>query len=473
MKIYTKRMSSSLGLMIALLMHLSPLKGGISSLLGMGNNEVAIKVELDSASITKALNDMANSSENVMHKGLRGIGAGTGKGLVEGLQVFNEEMEANHTEIKENIASLVSKTDCLLDAKDGAFKQVSEKWFKLGNSIESDLYWQVVAPFFGKMSFTIAGTLILTVSAIYGTKVAWHWLEHQLYRPEVVTEYYNKNLINSIKNKLWRSIKPPKMILHSCVEERLNSLIKETQNTYKHIKSGKKNITFSNILLAGAPGTGKTMFAKRLAHESGMSYAFVSASSFFQEGAGIAAIKNLFKWAKKTKGLVLFIDEADALFVDRNKLKPDSEHYKIICEFLTYLGERSNTCMLVMATNYKVLFDQAMQSRIDDLIEMPLPDQIMREQIIALYVEQVLYSVSNGEPFIKSAQNIMTPACIQNIAHRTNGLSNRDLSALVNSIVKKAFANSHALVTTALVNQTVNEYIEKNNAFKKDQSLTL
>ena len=58
--------------------------------------------------------------------------------------------------------------------------------------------------------------------------------------------------------------------------------------------------------MVGPPGTGKTMFAKKIARESGLAWAQMSGASFakFTQGQGIQELDKLMKWAKNCKGLL-------------------------------------------------------------------------------------------------------------------------------------------------------------------------
>jgi ATPase family AAA domain-containing protein 3A/B len=76
-----------------------------------------------------------------------------------------------------------------------------------------------------------------------------------------------------------------------------------------------------HVLLYGPPGTGKTMVAKKMAECVGMDYALMSGGDVGPLGAdGVTQIHNLFRWAKMSKkGVLLFIDEAEAFLASRGK----------------------------------------------------------------------------------------------------------------------------------------------------------
>jgi len=69
------------------------------------------------------------------------------------------------------------------------------------------------------------------------------------------------------------------------------------------------------ILLTGKPGTGKTLLAKAIAGETGVSF-FYAAGSDFDElymGMGANRIRKLFEMARGISPSIIFIDELDAI----------------------------------------------------------------------------------------------------------------------------------------------------------------
>jgi ATPase family AAA domain-containing protein 3A/B len=89
----------------------------------------------------------------------------------------------------------------------------------------------------------------------------------------------------------------------------------------------------------GPPGTGKTMAAKRLARYSGLDYALMTGGDVAPLGAdAVTRIHELFDWASTSrKGLLLFIDEADAFLAKRGGAVAASVGRCTLCILLTHL----------------------------------------------------------------------------------------------------------------------------------------
>lgn len=103
------------------------------------------------------------------------------------------------------------------------------------------------------------------------------------------------------------------VIIHKDLEAQLREISYAVLNRRKHFAPTK------NLLFYGPPGTGKTLFAKKLAMKSGLDYAVMTGSDIAPLGVqAVNEINKLFDWAEKSpKGMILFIDEADAFLRKR------------------------------------------------------------------------------------------------------------------------------------------------------------
>lgn len=317
------------------------------------------------------------------------------------------------------------------------------------------------------------GTVAGSTFSRYGIRTGWRLIERNLMRPKLIIASSKKTVLERIRQRLfWRRTGPapsPEMICSKKLENRLRTVVEATKNIYAKTNAGATNVKYRNLMLWGPPGTGKTMFAKQLAHESGLEWAYMSGSSFakFKDGEGIEEVDELFAWAQRSKGLLLFIDEAEAFLAQREQMDINSKAYQLLTNFLNHTGERSNKFMLVFATNHKHMIDSAMHRRIDDLIEMPLPEAPERFRVLALYRNKILFDfVQNGAIFVDDARICMDDAKLHEIAERTEGLSNGDLEGIINIIKTDADSTASGLITPELVDQAVYHALEKYAAFK-------
>lgn len=317
---------------------------------------------------------------------------------------------------------------------------------------------------------TAAGTII-ALSAYYGPKVFWNVLEQRLLTPKPAillpgSKYGRKDRLH----RWWTGYKTPPMIFDASVKERLEEIEEKTRNIRDHIYQGQK-ITYDNLLLYGNPGTGKTLFAEILADKTNMDILKVTAASLLQSGVeGIKYFDELITMANKSKyGVIIFVDEADALFVDRDTLKPDSDHYKVLNHILAVTGSGSNKFMLIAATNHAYVMDPAMGRRFQDRVLMPLPDANTRKELLHIYMDEQLFNEKNrSAQFISAANSILTNAKIKSIVEQTAGLSHAEIKDMVTIMGKKANATKDGIITRRNVDTAVSEAIEKKKALERD-----
>ena len=142
------------------------------------------------------------------------------------------------------------------------------------------------------------------------------------------------------------------------------------------------------ILLYGLPGTGKTLIAEAIAHETGASFFPVKCSDLGSKWFGETEqnIRDVFEAAREAKNAVIFFDEIEAYASNRRE---NSAMERSIPEFLAQMqgvGDSNNQerILVIGATNKPWRLDGAFlrPGRFDDKIYVPLPDEKARRKII-------------------------------------------------------------------------------------------
>ncbi len=96
-------------------------------------------------------------------------------------------------------------------------------------------------------------------------------------------------------------------------KEEVSEIVDFLKNPQKYKKAGAK--LPCGVLMAGAPGTGKTLLARAIAGEADVPFFSVSGSEFEEMfvGVGASRVRDLFKTAKQNAPSIIFIDEIDAI----------------------------------------------------------------------------------------------------------------------------------------------------------------
>merc|ERR1711937_171148 len=196
---------------------------------------------------------------------------------------------------------------------------------------------------------------------------------------------------------------------------------------------------FRHMLFYGPPGTGKTMTAKVIAKQSNMDYAILTGGDIAPLGGdAVTQLHGLFDWsATSKKGLVLFIDEADAFLGDRGGKLVQSEGLRAALNALLYrTGDQSKHFSMILATNRPGDLDSAVLNRIDDALEFPNPEEKERKDLIELYLKR--YVIENksvqGQPIKVNITPEQLSKMYEDVAKKTEGFSGRDIAKMMSAI---------------------------------------
>ncbi len=149
------------------------------------------------------------------------------------------------------------------------------------------------------------------------------------------------------------------------------------------------------ILLYGAPGCGKSYFARAIAGECGAAFYNIGIEQILDMYVGNSEknIKALFETARANRPCVIFIDEIDALGRKRELLR-NTNMTSTINAFLAQMDgvESDNENILIIgATNAPWDVDSAFRrtGRFDRVFFVPPPDEQAREAIFTLYLHEL------------------------------------------------------------------------------------
>lgn len=137
-----------------------------------------------------------------------------------------------------------------------------------------------------------------------------------------------------------------------------------------------------SALFSGPPGTGKTMAAEALAAELSLPLFRIDLSQVVNKYIGETEknLRRLFD-AADSADVILFFDEADALFGKRTEVKDAHDRYANL--EISYLLERMERFkgLAILATNRRKDLDEAFLRRLRFVIEFPLPGVAERLRI--------------------------------------------------------------------------------------------
>jgi cell division protease FtsH len=207
------------------------------------------------------------------------------------------------------------------------------------------------------------------------------------------------------------------------------------------------------VLLAGAPGTGKTLLAKAVAGEAGVPFFSLSGSDFVEMfvGVGAARVRDLFARAQAQAPSIVFIDELDAVGKARG-ISPGfgghDEHEQTLNQLLAELDgfDTQAGVIILAATNRPEILDPALlrPGRFDRQIVIDRPDLKGREKILQVHTRQV-----------KLAPDVDLSA----VAARTPGFVGADLANLVNEGALHAAREGKEAVDLADFDQAIDRIV--------------
>ena len=193
------------------------------------------------------------------------------------------------------------------------------------------------------------------------------------------------------------------------------------------------------VLLAGDPGTGKTLMARAVAGEAGVPFFSISGSEFAEMfvGVGASRVRDLFTKARRNAPSIVFIDEIDAVAHKRDaRGGAGREDEQTLNQILVEMdGFDNDTGVIVIAATNRVdMLDRALlrPGRFDRHVNVTLPERKDRLEILEVHFK--------NKPV---EENVNLNA----LAGKTAGSSGADLANIANEAAITAAREGRKKIT--------------------------
>lgn len=234
---------------------------------------------------------------------------------------------------------------------------------------------------------------------------------------------------------------------NEAAKQDLSEIVDFLKNSKKYEKLGAK--IPRGVLLAGEPGTGKTLMARAVAGEANVPFFSISGSEFAEMfvGVGASRVRDLFGKAKKNAPSIIFIDEIDAVAHKRDaRGGAGREDEQTLNQILVEMDgfDNDSGVIVIAATNRVDMLDKALlrPGRFDRHVNVTLPERKDRVEILKVHFKN---------------KPVDEKVSIDALAAKTAGSSGADLANIANEAAITAARLGHDKIT----NKDVTEAFER------------
>jgi len=230
------------------------------------------------------------------------------------------------------------------------------------------------------------------------------------------------------------------LIVSDKMRGRIKRILSEFRQRDKLKKYGLKNRR--KALLAGPPGTGKTMTAAVIAGELHLPLYTILMDKLVTRfmGETSAKLRQIFDVISERCGVYLF-DEFDAIGAERARDNDVGEMRRVLNSFLQFIELDNSESLIIAATNNAHILDQALFRRFDDILYYQLPTE-----------DEIRQLLENRLGNFQGRKLSLTTA-----VKEAKGLSHAEITQACEDAIKEAILADKEIVTATALKKMLRE----------------
>lgn len=222
--------------------------------------------------------------------------------------------------------------------------------------------------------------------------------------------------------------------------EVLKDDLRRKAKIYTHLSEAQANKVNlpKGVLIIGMPGCGKTMIAKSIANEFGVSLLRLDVNRLMGKYVGESEtnLRNALATAEAAHPCVLWIDEIEKAFAGSNGQNSDMLVMRLMGHFLTWMQERITPVFIVATANDVMRPEFMRKGRFDEVYFVDFPNENERKEILLKTIEPYRHDANSIFDFseIDDYEGI-----VKEMKGEYGGFSGAEIKSVVNMVVESKF----------------------------------